>query len=92
MTVSKRAWVIAALVALYLYFGLPATAVGFYELHHLTGVDAIYWGYSAFKAAGYYLSVSDSRLLICLGGGALVLVISALKSFGRGARQPTRGS
>jgi len=80
MKISQRAWLVAAAVAVYLYFLLPATAVFFYELHHLTGVDAIYWGYSGFKAAGYYLSVADSRLLVCLGAGLVVLVISALKS------------
>lgn len=85
MSISRRAWIIAACVVLYLYFLLPATAVFFYELHHLTGVDAVYWGYSGFKAAGYYLGVADFRHLVCLGAGAAVLVIAALKSLRRSA-------
>lgn len=80
MSISRRAWIIAICLALFLYFLLPATAVGFYELHHLTGADFIYWGYSGFKAAGYYLGVSDHRLLICIGAGAAVLLVSAIKS------------
>lgn len=80
MKISKRAWLIAIGLALYLYFLLPATATFFYELYHLTGIDPVYWGYGGFKAAGYYLGVADGRVLICVAAGAVVLVISALKS------------
>ena len=83
MSISRKTWLIAAGVVLYLYFLLPATAVFFYELHHLTGVDAIYWGYSGFKAAGYYLGVADSRHLICLGAGVLILLVGAVSSLRR---------
>tara|TARA_R110002073_G_scaffold126955_2_gene272134 strand:- start:31 stop:288 length:258 start_codon:yes stop_codon:yes gene_type:complete len=78
MTISRRQWIIAILAAVYLYFLLPATAVMFYELHHLTGIDAIYWGYSGFKAAGYYLGVYEHRLLVCLLVAAAILIIPAL--------------
>ncbi|MFK7974902.1 MAG: hypothetical protein AB8C02_02140 [Halioglobus sp.] len=83
MNISRRAWLIAIGLALYLYFLLPATATLFYELYHLTGVDAVYWGYGGFKAAGYYLGVADGRVLICLAAGAAVLGISAVKSLVR---------
>lgn len=53
-------------VGLYLYLALPATAVLFYELHHMTGVDAVYWGYSAFKFAGYYFGIWPYQLLACV--------------------------
>lgn len=39
----KKALVAATLVTLWLRFGLLATAVFFYELYHLTGVEFIYW-------------------------------------------------
>ncbi|MCB1689584.1 MAG: hypothetical protein KDI33_13910 [Halioglobus sp.] len=84
MQISKRQWVIAILLALYLYFLLPVTAEMFYELYHLTGVDAIYWGYSGFKAAGYYLGVYEHRLLVCLSVAAAILIIpSFFKLFRR---------
>jgi hypothetical protein len=85
MLTSPRRWIFAIAVALYLYFLLPATALMFYELHHLTKIDAIYWGYSGFKAAGYYLGVYQYRLLVCVGVGAAIIVIPALVKKLRGA-------
>lgn len=70
--------IIALAVAVYLYFLLPATAVMFYELYHLTGFDPIYWGYGGFKAAGYYLGVYKYRLMVCVLAGLAFLVIPAL--------------
>lgn len=78
MLISKRQWVIAVSVALYLYFLLPATAELFYELYHLVKIEPIYWGYSAFKGAGYYLGVYEHRLLVCLAVAAAILLIPAL--------------
>ncbi|MCB1703422.1 MAG: hypothetical protein KDI17_01100 [Halioglobus sp.] len=78
MLISTRQWLVATGIALYLYFALPATAVLFYELYHLTKIDAIYWGYSGFKAAGYYLGVYEYRLLVCLGIPAAVILVSVL--------------
>ena len=71
---SKR-WFVAILAGLYLYFMLPLTATAFYELHHLTGIDLIYWGYSLFKAAGYYFSIWEYRLLACLLLAASIVVL-----------------
>ena len=78
MPVPKRRWIIAVAAALYLYFLLPATAVMFYELYHLTHIGPIYWGYSGFKAAGYYLGRFEYRLLVCLSVAAAILIIPAL--------------
>ncbi len=78
MPVSTRRWIIALAAALYLYFLLPATAVIFYELYHLTHIGAIYWGYSGFKAAGYYLGIFEYRLLVCLSVAAAILLIPVL--------------
>jgi len=63
--IPTRRLVIAVAVALYLYFLLPATAKLFYELYHLTHIDAIYWGYGGFKAAGYYFGMYEYRWLVC---------------------------
>lgn len=65
-------WLVGAALGLYLYVGLPPTAVLFYELHHLTGIGWIYWGYSFFKAAGYYFGTFDYRLIVCVAVALLV--------------------
>jgi hypothetical protein len=77
MTVPKRRLLFALAAAAYLYFLLPATATMFFELYHLTHIDAIYWGYSGFKAAGYYLGAYQYRLLVCVAVAAAIIVIPA---------------
>ncbi|MEZ5502944.1 MAG: hypothetical protein R3E50_09895 [Halioglobus sp.] len=78
MLTSKRPWIIALAVGLYLYYLLPATANLFFELYHLTHIDPIYWGYSGFKIAGYYLGTYEHRSLACVGAAAMVLVVAAV--------------
>tara|TARA_B110000503_G_scaffold32105_2_gene52167 strand:+ start:64112 stop:64369 length:258 start_codon:yes stop_codon:yes gene_type:complete len=78
MLVPIRRWIIAVAIALYLYFLLPATADMFYELYHLTKIDPVYWGYTGFKAAGYYFTVYQHRLLVCLSVAAAIIVIPTL--------------
>jgi len=78
MAIPAKRWLLAVGAALYLYFLLPATAVIFYELYHLTQIGAVYWGYSAFKAAGYYLGVWEYREVLCLGVAAAILLLPAL--------------
>ena len=72
---SRRLWVIAVAVALYLYFLLPATAVFFYELYHMTGIEPVYWGYGAFKAAGYYFGIWPYQGLACVAVAALIVFV-----------------
>ena len=74
---SRRIWIIAIAVALYLYFLLPTTAVLFYELYHLTGIDPVYWIYGAFKAAGYYFGIWPYQWLACLMVAALIVFVPA---------------
>ncbi|MAT91108.1 MAG: hypothetical protein CME59_00755 [Halioglobus sp.] len=78
MGIPARRWLIAIGVAFYLYFLLPATAAAFYELYHLTHIDAVYWGYSGFKAAGYYFGVWEYRELTCLGLAAAILLLPTI--------------
>lgn len=80
MMFSLKRLIIALLAALYLYFLLPATAVAFYELYHLTEIGAIYWGYSGFKAAGYYFGTWEYRLHTCLGVAVAIVIAPALVS------------
>jgi hypothetical protein len=87
MLISPRRWIIAIAVALYLYFLLPATAQMFFELYHLTKIDAVYWGYSGFKAAGYYLGVYQYRWLVCLGVAAAIILIPTLINTLRGTKR-----
>lgn len=84
MIVSKRRYCIAFASALYLYFLLPATATFFYELYHLTQVDFVYWGYSAFKAAGYYFSQWQYRLPTSILLAVLIIVIPSIIRKGKG--------
>lgn len=78
MLLSPKRWIIAIALALYLYFLLPATAVMFYELYHLTEFGPVYWGYSAFKAAGYYFGIWEYKLTTCLALAAVIIVIPPL--------------
>jgi len=55
----------------------------FYELHHATGIDAVYWGYSIFKGAGYYFGVWQYQSLACVLVALTILGIAVL----RGARR-----
>lgn len=64
----------ALLVAVYLKFLLVPTAVVFYELHHLTGLDAIYWGYSIFKVMGYYFGNWGFQTVACVGVAILIAI------------------
>jgi glycerol-3-phosphate acyltransferase PlsY len=78
MAITLRRLLIAIAVALYLYFLLPATATLFYELYHLTHFGPIYWGYSGFKAAGYYLGIYEYRLLVCVLAAVTLFIVPAL--------------
>lgn len=78
MLTSTRPWLIALAVALYLYFLLPATANLLFSLYHMTHIGAIYWGYSGFKAAGYYFGAYEHKLLACLLVAAAIILIPAL--------------
>lgn len=75
---SVRRFAIGVMVGLYLYFLLPATATLFYELYHLTGVGPIYWGYSVFKAAGYYFGTWAYQLPVCLFVAAAIIFLPGL--------------
>ena len=77
MIASKRLWIGAIAVALYLYLLLPATAVMFYELYHLTGIETVYWGYSAFKFAGYYFGTWPHQLLACVLVALVIVLVPA---------------
>ena len=71
----RKALIAAALLTLWLRFGLTATAMFFYELYHLTGVEFVYWGYSLFKVAGYYFSVWSLQTLASVAAGALLFLL-----------------
>ncbi len=81
-------WLIAVAVAAYLYFLLPATAVVFYELYHLTGFEPVYWGYSAFKAAGYYFGIWPYQGLVCALVAAAIVLTPMIFRLMRGLRRP----
>jgi hypothetical protein len=86
MLISIRRWMIAFAVALYLYLLLPATADLFYELYHLTHIGPVYWLYSGFKAAGYYLGVYEYRVLACLLLAAPIVIVPAIINKIRGEK------
>ena len=51
----KPAVIWGLITSLYLYFLLPLTSLGFYELYHLIGGDPVYWLYAGFKVAAVFL-------------------------------------
>ena len=53
-------------VGLWLRFLLEPTGWLFYELHHATGFDWIYWGYTVFRGGGYFFSTFPYQSLVCL--------------------------
>ncbi len=77
MTATARGprWIAGAVVALYLYFLLPATATGLYELYHLIPASPIYYSYGAFKAAGYYFGTWPYQLFACIAAGLVVALL-----------------
>ena len=75
----KRALLISIAVGLYLKFLLIPTGVLFYELHHATGIDFIYWGYSIFKGAGYYFGVWEYQTLTCVLVSVSLFAIAILR-------------
>lgn len=68
----RKRLIIAVAVALYLRFLLPATAWLFYELYHLSGIGPVYWGYSLFKAAGYYFGQWPGQSAACIAVALLI--------------------
>ena len=85
MRTFKRRWIIAIAVALYFYFLLPATADMFFALYHLTHIGPLYWGYSGFKAAGYYFGIYEYRLFACILLAVAIIGIPSLFRKLRGA-------
>ena len=75
----KTALIVAVAIGLYLKFLLIPTGMLFYELHHATGVDFIYWGYSAFKAAGYYFGVWEYQTVTCVAVAVLLFGVAVLR-------------
>ena len=75
---TLRGWIIGIAVGLYLYFLLPATAFLFYELYHLTNIDAVYWGYSGLRLGDYYLGLSGYKLLACVLVALAIGLLSGL--------------
>lgn len=76
--VSTRRSVIGIAVGLWLYYLLPATGFLFYELYHLTGIDAVYWGYSAFKLGDYYFGLSGYKLATCVLVALAIAILPGL--------------
>ncbi len=79
LTEHKRGLLISITVGIYLKFLLIPTGVMFYELHHATGIDFIYWGYSIFKAAGYYFGVWEYQTLTCVLVAVSLFALAVLR-------------
>jgi len=77
LTKYSKALIAGVLLALWLSFGLDATAMFFYELYHLSGVEFVYWGYSAFKVAGYYYGAWPLQAFASAAAGTLLFLLLA---------------
>ena len=80
-----KAAVIAILVACWLRFLLPATGWLFYELHHLTGMDWVYWGYTVFRGGGYFFGTWPYQTAACVAVGVVIYFILARRGKRRAA-------
>lgn len=69
--------IIGIAVVIWLKFLLPATGWMFYELHHATGIDWFYWGYSVFRGGGYFFSTWAYQTIVCLIVGLLTFLLLA---------------
>lgn len=74
-----KAWCWAIGLGLYLKFLLEPTGWLFYELHHLTGIDAIYWGYTVFRGGGYYFNTWEYQNLACVTVSLVILLVAWLR-------------
>lgn len=72
LAVTGRRALLGALIAAYLYAGLGVTAAAFYELYHLIKIEFVYYFYSAFKAASYYLPRWEWYWLFCVMTGLMI--------------------
>ena len=75
----KKALLWAIAVGIYLKYLLIPTGMLFYELHHATGIDSIYWGYSIFKGAGYYFGVWQYQTISCVLVALLIFGAAVLR-------------
>ncbi len=75
----KKALLWAVAVVVYLKYLLIPTGMLFYELHHATGIDSIYWGYSIFKGVGYYFGVWQYQSVVCVLVAALIFGVAVLR-------------
>lgn len=63
-------------VALFLRFGLEPLGWLFYEASFALGIDALYWGYSIFRGAGYAFGLWSYQWLACaLVGGITTFLL-----------------
>jgi apolipoprotein N-acyltransferase len=62
-------------VGLYLRYGLEPTGWLFYEASHATGIDWLYWGYSAFRGGAHLFGLWAYQVLACAVAGLLVGLI-----------------
>ena len=80
-----RALLWGASVALYLRFGLEATAWFFYEASHALNIDSLYWGYTVFRGGGVAFGLWRYQSLACVGVGLLVGLLILWRSSAREA-------
>ena len=68
---------IAIAVTVWLKFLLPATGWLFYELHHATGFDWVYRGYTVFRGGGYWFGNWPHQTLTCVTLGLFLFMLLA---------------
>ena len=87
LRITGRRLILGAVAAIFLIWCLEPTAWLFDELYHLTGVGPVYYGYSVFRAAGYFFGEWPYHVPASVLAGLLVALPwwQALKSIFRRA-------
>jgi hypothetical protein len=74
-----KAWLWAIGLGLYLKFLLEPTGWLFYELHHFTGIDFVYWGYTVFRGGGHFFNAWEYQEVACVTVSLIVLAVAWLR-------------
>ena len=72
---------ICGMLFLWCRYFLEPTGWLFYELHHKSGIDGLYWGYSAFRFADYWLASEQLKTPVSVAFGVGLFFLLSLVTY-----------